>query len=193
MNNHSMSQTENQDTVERLQEQLIAAKRDQILDAAVKVFAEKGFHKATIRDVAKAAGVADGTIYNYFENKQALMLGILNRLNQTEQREQDIAQSTEMDIRSFTSAYMKQRFAVLGDEQYKVLRVLLSEMLINQDLRALYMQQIVEPTFTIAEKYFQVWVDRGSVKPYDIPLTAAGNFRYGVWVVDPAVSGRSAA
>ncbi len=59
---------------------LIAARRDQILDAAATVFAARGFHPTTVREVARAAGVADGTIYNYFENKTALLLGILDRM-----------------------------------------------------------------------------------------------------------------
>ena len=44
-----------------------------ILDAAAAVFAQKGFHQATIRDIAELADVADGTIYNYFDNKLDLL------------------------------------------------------------------------------------------------------------------------
>ncbi len=51
-------------------------KHELILDAAVRVFAEKGFHGARISDVADAAGVADGTIYLYFKNKDDLLLSI---------------------------------------------------------------------------------------------------------------------
>ena len=83
------------------QEQVAALRKAQILDAATRVFAQRGFHRTTIRDVAKAAGVADGTIYNYFENKTGLLLGILNRLNETERRPQDLAQAADTDIRQF--------------------------------------------------------------------------------------------
>jgi len=51
-------------------------RHSQILDAAIDVFAEKGFHKARIADVAERAGVADGTIYLYFKNKEELLLTI---------------------------------------------------------------------------------------------------------------------
>src|SRR5436309_1359279 len=80
MNIHSYERTFIKGTFmkDSLQEQLIAARRIQILDAATKVFAEKGFHPTTIKDIAREAGIADGTIYNYFENKTALMLGILD-------------------------------------------------------------------------------------------------------------------
>jgi TetR/AcrR family fatty acid metabolism transcriptional regulator len=51
-------------------------KRGRIIDAAVGVFAEKGFHAARVSDVAKRAGVADGTIYLYFKNKEDLLLSL---------------------------------------------------------------------------------------------------------------------
>ncbi|TMA20460.1 MAG: helix-turn-helix transcriptional regulator, partial [Deltaproteobacteria bacterium] len=40
-----------------------------MLDAAVRVFAERGFFGATVAEIARAAGVADGTIYLYFKSK----------------------------------------------------------------------------------------------------------------------------
>jgi TetR/AcrR family fatty acid metabolism transcriptional regulator len=51
-------------------------KHDLILDAAIEVFAEKGFHHARISDIARRAGVADGTIYLYFRNKDDVLLTI---------------------------------------------------------------------------------------------------------------------
>ncbi len=54
-------------------------KREVILDAAIRVFAEKGFHSSRISDVAKEAGVAEGTIYLYFKNKDDLLLSIFSK------------------------------------------------------------------------------------------------------------------
>jgi TetR/AcrR family transcriptional regulator, fatty acid metabolism regulator protein len=48
-------------------------KRRAILHAAVRVFAEKGYHGCRIADVARAAGVAYGLVYHYFQNKEALL------------------------------------------------------------------------------------------------------------------------
>lgn len=53
---------------------LVLERQKQILDAAARVFSEKGFAHATIRDIARAAGVSDGTIYLYFKNKQDLLV-----------------------------------------------------------------------------------------------------------------------
>lgn len=53
-----------------------ADKRALITEAATEVFAEKGFHQARVSDIARRAGVADGTIYLYFKNKEDLLLSI---------------------------------------------------------------------------------------------------------------------
>ena len=51
-------------------------KKELIINAAIKVFAEKGFYTANVADVAKEAGVADGTIYLYFKNKDDLLISL---------------------------------------------------------------------------------------------------------------------
>lgn len=48
-------------------------RRKQILGAAVEVFAERGFHRTRVSDIAKRAGVAYGLIYHYFESKDAVL------------------------------------------------------------------------------------------------------------------------
>ena len=53
-----------------------ADRRLKIIDAAVEVLADKGFHQARISDIAQRAGVADGTIYLYFQNKEDLLISI---------------------------------------------------------------------------------------------------------------------
>jgi TetR/AcrR family transcriptional regulator, fatty acid metabolism regulator protein len=51
-------------------------KRTSILRVAEKVFAEKGYGQATVSEIAKSAGVAEGTVYEYFTNKEDLLLSI---------------------------------------------------------------------------------------------------------------------
>jgi len=54
-------------------------KRDAILRAAIDVFAERGFFNAQVADVARAAGVAAGTVYLYFRGKDDLLVSIFER------------------------------------------------------------------------------------------------------------------
>lgn len=54
-------------------------KRERILDAAEVIFAKHGFFAAKVSDVAKEAGVADGTIYLYFKSKDDLLISLFER------------------------------------------------------------------------------------------------------------------
>src|SRR5437764_11297854 len=64
-----------------------SGKRERILDAAVKVFAQEGFYNAKVSQIAHAAGVADGTIYLYFKSKDDLLISLfedrMERVNST--------------------------------------------------------------------------------------------------------------
>lgn len=51
-------------------------KRARIVNAAVDIFAEKGFRTARVSDIARLAGVADGTIYLYFKSKEEILISI---------------------------------------------------------------------------------------------------------------------
>ena len=63
----------------RTAESLRAGKRDAILRAATDVFAERGYFNAQVADVARAAGIAAGTVYLYFRSKDDLLVSIFER------------------------------------------------------------------------------------------------------------------
>jgi AcrR family transcriptional regulator len=158
------------ETRDPIQAMLIAARRTQILDAATTVFAEKGFHRATIKDIARVAGIADGTIYTYFASKTDVLLAILNRLNETTEREQQFAQGSEQDMRSFFLTYVRQRMSLLWPNA-EVFRAVLPEMLVNSELRDLYYQQVLAPTLAVGEQFFRAQSQQGEVRKIDMPLT----------------------
>src|SRR5437870_13259529 len=55
-------------------------KRSRILHAAVKVFARRGYFAARVADVARRAGVAGGTIYLYFRNKEDILVSLFDEV-----------------------------------------------------------------------------------------------------------------
>ena len=60
----------------RVTEEHLEARRRQILDAAVACFAREGFHRTTIPDIAREAGLSAGAMYRYFESKDELIEAI---------------------------------------------------------------------------------------------------------------------
>ena len=159
--------TEKQDSI---QAQLAAARRNQILDAATQVFAERGYHNTTIRQIAQQAGIADGTVYIYFKTKTDLLLGILNRINESERRQTDLNQEIAGDFAGFFTAYLRYRMNVL-EANFQAFRAILPDVLSNAELRNHYYTEVVEPTFTLAVPIFQNWVEQGLIKPLDSAMT----------------------
>jgi TetR/AcrR family fatty acid metabolism transcriptional regulator len=58
---------------------IVSDKREAILRAAIKVFAGKGFFNSKVADIAKEAGIADGTVYLYFKSKDEILHSIFDR------------------------------------------------------------------------------------------------------------------
>ena len=150
-----------------IQTMLVAARRTQILDAAITVFSEKGFHRATIKEIARVAGIADGTIYTYFASKDEVLLTVLDRLNETTERRQQFVLGDEQDLKAFFRAYLQQRMALLWPNA-EVFRAVLPELLVNGKLRRLYYEQVLAPTIAVGEQFFQAQNEQLQI---NIPLT----------------------
>ena len=69
---------------------LVARRRRQIVDAAVKLFIAKGFHKTTTREIAKAAGISIGSLYEYIQAKEDVLYLVCEAIHlEMEQRLKD--------------------------------------------------------------------------------------------------------
>lgn len=152
-------------------QQLITARKNQILDAAAVVFAEKGFHPTTIRDIARQAGIADGTIYNYFASKPALLMGIFERMRDSIIQDHLPPAPDELDLRTFIRTFLQQPFMALKQNNFALFRIVLSEMMVNEELRTLYYEQILQPTIMIAESYLQQHFAQNGLRSLDPGLT----------------------
>jgi len=86
-------------------------KRERILQAAERVFAKRGFFAARVSEIAKDAGVADGTIYLYFKNKDDLLISLFEaRMHQVndELRAQVAKEKTPLgQLRAFIRRYLQ--------------------------------------------------------------------------------------
>jgi AcrR family transcriptional regulator len=156
-------------TQDPIRQQLIEARRNQILDAAAKVFAEKGFHRATTRRIASEAGVAEGTIYNYFDSKGDLLIGIMMRLSAVEDIGGELTRALNENPRDFLLAIARHRMALI-EQNYETLQAVLPEMLVNAKLRDQFYQQFAQPLATLLEQYVQARIESGDVRPLNAPL-----------------------
>jgi AcrR family transcriptional regulator len=170
-------------------ERRAAARRQQILNGAAQVFADKGFARATTKEIAEAADVSEGTIYNYFDSKRDLLMGLMTRVAETqlagagpraaeEGREQLeglgedalLSDAEKYDLQEFLSNVFRwrQRFVV---EHKPMLQALLAEMLVNPEFRTQYRHQLIEPFMSLFEEQVKSRITEGDVRSIDAPLT----------------------
>ncbi len=82
------------------------SKRERILRAAIDVFAQNGYFNAKVSEIAKAAGVADGTIYLYFDGKEDLLVTIFR------EHTRNYLQSLERDLSTISRPEDRIRIAI---------------------------------------------------------------------------------
>lgn len=161
-----------------------AARRNQILDAAAEVFAEKGFARATTKEIADRADVSEGTIYNYFAAKEDLLIGIVGRLAESQAlalvvKPEMIEQALAMPPRDFLSAIFHARHEfVLQNNHLAMLQAVTAEVLINQEFATRYYRQLFEPAMGVLEQHLQARVERGETRPVNAPLVARFLFAF---------------
>ena len=61
----------------KVPEAYLQARRNEIMDAAVKCFMEKGFHNTTMQDIYDATNLSPGAVYNYFSSKEDIVITVL--------------------------------------------------------------------------------------------------------------------
>lgn len=155
-------------------ERRAAARKAQILDGAARVFAEKGFARATTKEIAAAADVSEGTIYNYFDSKEDLLIGLMNRLGDVQFRRMQFTpdqmeQALEQDARDFLREVFRTRHSFVARSE-AVLRAVIAEMLINRGFAERYYEQALLPYSELLERHLQARLERGEIRPVDVPL-----------------------
>ncbi len=163
-----MSQLDGTDHLSRRQ-RLKREREQRILDAAASVFGEKGYHRATVHDIAVAADVADGTIYNYFENKFDLLLALLARIAELQQLPDELALGLQADVRDFFVAAFRDRMGRIAQGE-EMLQAVLPQVLVNPELRDRFYQQWVLHITRLLEGYVQAQIERGRIRPLDARL-----------------------
>lgn len=158
-----------EDPQDPIRKQLVEARRAQILDAAASVIAAKGFHRATTRDIATAAGVAEGTIYNYFEGKDDLLISMVTRLTDMDHLSVELEEALRGDVKDFFVAMFRHRMELVR-QNHETIRAVLPEMFTNPTLRERFYQHFLSRTTTLLEQYVETRVGMGQVRTVEVAL-----------------------
>jgi AcrR family transcriptional regulator len=152
-----------------LKQRTFELRRQHILEAAARVFGERGFRGATVHDVAEAAGVADGTIYNVFANKADLLLSLLDPLA-AQTTGQPPAHPISVDASTLMEGLFRDRWNTFTPVLLAMLRVVLSEALVDPEVRGAFLERVIEPALRPLERQMGVMTKSGDVIASDPKL-----------------------
>ncbi len=152
---------------------VVEDRREQILDAALRVFAKKGFAMATNKDIAREAGITTGLIYHYFESKEGLLKAIFDERSPLQLIRsippEMLAQPPEQFLRFFAA----QMLAVVEDEKtMRLVRVYLPEAIYNPQSVPVGSAAISEGIQFLAG-YLQSKMNTGELRPANAGLIAS--------------------
>ncbi len=158
-------------------------RRQQILEAALKVFSTRGFHKATIKDIAEVAGkISPGLIYWYFKDKHDLLLSIIREraalFQLIEHPEQLMDLPPPEGLAAIARAYLR---TTRQPATLALFRILLSEAIQFPQVGELFYTLAASRLFDLIVRYLQHQVDLGRLRPHD-PQIAARSF-LGMFIV----------
>lgn len=92
-------------------------RRQQIIDGAIKVFTEKGFHNATTKEIAKAAGITEGTLYNYVQSKEDIIYIVYDYITSILRSDLEKAIALEKDPKKRLRAALLQNLKSINEHQ----------------------------------------------------------------------------
>lgn len=118
-----------------------------------------------------AADIADGTIYNYFESKDDLVLALLDRLANLEERRDVMEHSLQEDVRAFFTRHIVDRLT-LTQENETLIAAVLPELLSSPALGQRYKQAVVRPGIEMMEQHLAARQDAGQIPPIDVPVAS---------------------
>jgi AcrR family transcriptional regulator len=101
---------------------LVRERRGQILDAALELFIEKGYHRTTIRDICARSGTNQASLYDYVQNKDDILRRLLYRMHHPERPEGDGEPCEPADFESF-EAYLVDFFSFAWTENKKAIQL----------------------------------------------------------------------
>ena len=152
-------------------------KYKQIVDAAVIVIAENGYHQAQVSKIAKEAGVADGTIYLYFKNKEDILISVFREKmaifveNIKEILEKDVPIAEKLSL------VVENHFRVLQEDPHLAIVTQLELRQSNKDLR-FQINNVLKEYMILLDRLLEEGVEKKELSP-ELDLRLARQMLFG--------------
>jgi AcrR family transcriptional regulator len=145
-------------------------RRTQLIDVALRLFAEQGMERTSIKDIAAAADVAPGLLYHYFRSKEDLLWAIIERHNPLAEMREVFVGADERPARELLLMLGRRAYEVMAARQ-DLLRVIVHEALGRPEMqRRIHALQKIG--IGMLMDYLDVRIAAGELRPHNTQVTA---------------------
>lgn len=147
-------------------------RREQILDAAIRVFARKGFSRATNKDIAREANITAGLIYHYFDSKEALLQKIIEERSPLSLVRALPADMLQLPPAQFLHSLVTQVITFVEREQFvQIIHIVVPEMMHNPTIVPLA-PQVLQQAIGFLAAFLERKMEQGELRRTDSSLAA---------------------
>lgn len=132
-------------------------RKQQILDAALEIFAKNGYYKASISQIAKEASISKGLLYNYFQNKEELLTEVMS--GGIKYLLRGYAQKSNESAKDQLKQMIEQSFDMM-DEDHKHWQLYFSTMM-QTEVQALVMEEMMVTLMPVFENIAAIFGELG--------------------------------
>ncbi|WP_203246735.1 TetR/AcrR family transcriptional regulator [Sporosarcina beigongshangi] len=137
-------------------------KYKQIVDAAVVVIAENGFHQAQVSKIAKEAGVADGTIYLYFKNKEDILISVFREKMAIFVNNVEVILKKDIDTSEKLFRMIDNHFRVLHEDRQLAIVTQLELRQSNKELR-IRINEVLKEYLMLLDAILKEGIENGAL------------------------------
>ena len=155
--------------------------KERIIEVAIDFFSEKGFNEVSIREITRAVGIKESSLYNHFASKQQILDEILAHLK----RQFDAMTLPEEEAAKLLAVLSPEEFMQISMQNFnmyfgnpkllKILRILSIERFKNSKANEMYNQRLIDEPLRYQAKVFEAMMDRGLMRRMD-PMLLAREF-----------------
>jgi AcrR family transcriptional regulator len=151
---------------------VVEDRREQVIDAALRVFSQKGFTSTTNKDIAREAGITPGLIYYYFESKEKLLEAIIEARSPLRLVASPPQQIATMPPEDFLKFMIRRVLGIMEGENFvQFIRVMIPEVIRNPQVTPL-VAGFFERLTGFLTSYFESKMETGELRRTDAALTA---------------------
>jgi AcrR family transcriptional regulator len=144
--------------------ELTEARRLQLLEAAVRLCASRGFDAVSVESIAREAGLSKGAVYLYFPTKQAILDAALQRYSLLPEMSELLAAYRDVHPREAIPEIVRALWLALK-QRSELIGIFLREVPLSPENSELFLKRIVYPGNGALAAYFQGWIDAGVMRP----------------------------